>query len=476
MSTISKLPISRSISEIKSKNLLLSAKTHTNIGTVSNQNFNQFKLGECFWLASIDVLSRTQRGVHSLSTIIKEQNGNKYILKFPFSGQKISVKTSEIDKSRQAKGNEFLNILEVGWSKLKAVDSYKLYNDRFHNLDIGGQPKNVLRDFIYGKKIDFEISHKNNNAYKQSIAQITTVFEKSIKEPDKLLLAASKRVVKRDKKTGKVIGAGKHAYAIRSVKENVVTLANPWNNSKSFKLSFKQFFKSFDLVQGLEIYDVPKLTKNGYQNKVFQMPDAVLCKETRQDLINYFLTEPSKDKQKQYILNIYNNTADKKKIAIWKNLYLYANPINIESGKFDDDLFDLQKVLLKNSNEKIKNNSFLFDMPVQNQIFLIKKRLEEKPDIETVKAILSKMDYFVDDYITIISNEILKTKDKSAIIELVNKLNSEPCGFGFNPLVKTKIKIIDTILENCTDDSLSSYINKIKSNRTSNIYKFEFMD
>ena len=231
-----------------------------NLNGKIDKNFKQGNTGDCWLLASIKLLSRSSKGLKILNDSIHiDKNGNAIVhLQGVDKTYKISRK--EIENSKElSTGDSDVRAIEIAVNRY-LHDTYRQTGEGKASIEGGFEYK--AYEILTGQDGRSFFEKFFNEDPQRDIDD--DIIEK-IKKSNILACASSHPFmdnVKSDSFAVDVLSGKKvklyshHAYTISKVTNKEVFLINPWDTSKTIKLSMKEFRNFFTSVQLLDVNDL----------------------------------------------------------------------------------------------------------------------------------------------------------------------------------------------------------------------------
>lgn len=214
-----------------------------------DENFTQGQRGDCWFLACIDSLSRSEKGKEILNNSLKADSKGNVTVTLQGVGKSYFVSAKELqEKGELANGDGDVRAIEIACSRY-LNDNKDSLDGNFMNygyqLLTGKGQKSKIKMFtesVYSKF--FDISDSNLEKLKKDNIVGTVCIAVQGNSYDK------KEIENEDGNILEFIT--NHAYSIKEVKDNNVVLVNPHNTAEDITLSMKEFkstFNNLDLVE-----------------------------------------------------------------------------------------------------------------------------------------------------------------------------------------------------------------------------------
>lgn len=222
-------------------------------------NFRQVKQ-DCWLLSGITALKNTNKGKKIIkSSIVNLQNSRQIVVNFKGVKQSITIPYEVFEAAKQSgnyvKGDDETLAIEI------AAEYYKkqLIENNMANKKIGANivnGKNVIggkdnpltggysSDIIY--MLTGKVSKTIYNSNQELNKQIKNEIQKMTENPNKYVMTCNFK----QRKNGLYIN---HAYTVKSVDNEYVTLINPHNTSKEEKIPIKDFYDNIKSLTFLNI-------------------------------------------------------------------------------------------------------------------------------------------------------------------------------------------------------------------------------
>jgi pSer/pThr/pTyr-binding forkhead associated (FHA) protein len=222
---------------------------------LKNLQLGQANVGDCYLLATIYSLSKTQRGREILLNMVQVDNQGNYIVNF--SDKKgIIVKPEELDGQKKGKeekrsvsGDLGIKAIERAYAKLLKEEQEKILflpqtnKTMFLAIDKGGFMNTAI------KKMTGLDSHVVNTRYNDVDAILTSL---AYNNPEDYIITCS---TPSNANYGDYVDPcykfiKKHAYSIKSINSTsrTVEIINPHNTKFSYIISFDDFKNMFDFL------------------------------------------------------------------------------------------------------------------------------------------------------------------------------------------------------------------------------------
>lgn len=231
------------------------AKSETMDGIIGNTD--QRGTGDCWLLSGVSALSYTEAGKEAIKEALDYQDNGDTIVHLKGIGD-YTVTKEELDKIRQEQangsreysiGDDDMLIMELAIEKV--MDGLANVDFKFNNPAFEDR-FDILRDVeengisVWGGHCDvamYLITGKEPSRTYDSEEIKTTV---NLYDGTNVALGASvsEDAVVKDINGNDVVLNGPHAYAIKNVDENTVTITNPWDTSKDIVVSKEVFFEN----------------------------------------------------------------------------------------------------------------------------------------------------------------------------------------------------------------------------------------
>lgn len=205
----------------------------------------QGEIGDCFVLATLYSLSRTQQGQKLLEDMVKIDDNGNYIV--TFKNQKpIMITLEELDSERATSNKDWAcgemgtKAIERAYAKLIKTNQAMCNSSQ---IDKGGRITEALK-LISGKECSmYKIEEQNLESL------FTTISQKDI---DKQFLTCSTPHIGKygkfmDNESKFITG---HAYSIKdiNIQDKTIEIVNPHNTKKSETISWDDFKTTFECV------------------------------------------------------------------------------------------------------------------------------------------------------------------------------------------------------------------------------------
>ena len=222
----------------------------------------QQQTGDCWLLSGINALSYTEDGRQIINDALDYQDNGDIVIHFK-GVDDYTVTKQEIDQARKdqnflyssySKGDDDMLAFELGVEKLYddiAYGKVKLEDAPWHFEDADGIKTDIIED---GKSIEggneaqlmyFITGKEANYLYDRED------MESALGEFDGKTVALGASIdgditMAKDINGKNVLLPGGHAYAIKDVDGDSVTVTNPWDSGKEIVLSKDEFLDKFD--------------------------------------------------------------------------------------------------------------------------------------------------------------------------------------------------------------------------------------
>lgn len=224
-----------------------------NIGAIKQVKY------DCWLLSGVNALACTSAGKKYIKKAIMSHNTGNTTVYFKGTKTTITIPQMALGAAKQSKdyvkGDDDMLAMEVAteyFKKMLITNNEAVKNDG-PNVINGKHSSGNFKDPLaggYTSDIMFLITGKRANTFysiKNGISQqIKDSIEKKQKNPDLYALTCNFKKAK----NGLYIH---HAYAIKSVDDNFVTLINPHDSSKEEKVPIKDFYENVASITLLEL-------------------------------------------------------------------------------------------------------------------------------------------------------------------------------------------------------------------------------
>ena len=216
----------------------------------------QGAMGDCWLLSSLNSLSYTDAGKEIIKNAIKKNDDGTYTVNFKGVNTKVNITSEEIDAAKTSgkystKDDDML-LFELGFeSVIKKIENGEIKIDGEHpglTIKPGKHSKVALNggnleDAIFlltGKDVKSEFKEAGS-----STEEFDKILSSLMDNPDKYAAmigfsAGESPLVLKDINGKEIctLEAGvSHAFSVKSVDKDGVTIVNPWDSSKEYKIS-----------------------------------------------------------------------------------------------------------------------------------------------------------------------------------------------------------------------------------------------
>lgn len=226
----------------------------------------QGRVGDCWNLAGINAISYTKNGAKAIhNNIVKDKNGDISV-KLPGEQKTYKFTPLEIKDATKllSKGDDDARVIEMASasnriSKLKKIStinslipaasssSYKIKNP--YEILNGGMSSEVVYALTGKKGLPIYNPRafnqtKSNPQAEKNIGKCMSLIQKN---PERYCATAIFLMDKHD------ISKGTHAFSVKRVDKEGITIVNPWNSGKEIKMPKKEFYKN---CLNIEFFDM----------------------------------------------------------------------------------------------------------------------------------------------------------------------------------------------------------------------------
>ena len=227
------------------------------------EDTEQGKVADCWLLSTVNSLNNTKEGKEIIKNMFEYKDGESVV--HLYSGDyTITDDELKVGKVRHAKGDDDMLLIELAVEKAlaeynegdlqlpKAVITPQLGgNGTFSTLNLGSQDA-AMYILLGGNATYSQI--KNND---EEVNSVLSEFEN--RGTKDFILTAS--IESGDKKVLNNEGEevelkGHHAYSVLEAKDGYVSVVNPEDSSKEYKISVDSFKEAFDSITYLDLSEI----------------------------------------------------------------------------------------------------------------------------------------------------------------------------------------------------------------------------
>lgn len=219
-----------------------------------NIELSQSNVGDCFLLSTIYSMSKTDKGAKILEDMIEVDDNGNYIVTF-VDGSSYVIKPEELDGQKSTKGNRDkrsvsgelgVKAIERAYARDMKSDCYR--KTMFADIDNGGYTTNAM----------YKMTGLFGSSHKASAQDTPYIFSKIKNEGmnNHIVTCSTPHIGKygnyMDAERRFITG---HAYTICDidVKNQLVTIANPYNTRKKQVISWNDFANIFSYFSDVKI-------------------------------------------------------------------------------------------------------------------------------------------------------------------------------------------------------------------------------
>jgi hypothetical protein len=217
------------------------------INTKIDKAFYQGGIGDCWVLAAIAAMQRTQKGQEILNNMITDNKDGSYTVNFKGVDKEITVSASDlVTHNRWSEGDMDVRILEIATEKFlkSSIKNAK-------SLDDGGSP--LLAISLFSGNWKNLWNNKNVGVVKPSaIEKIKNLLQNKNMVITASTKAEDKNTIPEDIKSKYFISYN-HAYAVHAIDDKNIYLKNPQNVAATIAIPLDVFDEYWCRVQYTEI-------------------------------------------------------------------------------------------------------------------------------------------------------------------------------------------------------------------------------
>lgn len=221
-------------------------------------NTKQVK-NDCWLLAGINALGNTTKGEKYLKNTISKRNYNNTVIYFKGTNTSVTIPQIALNAAKQSnkyvKGDDDMLAIELATEYYKKmlisnkeamknknpnIINGKHTSGNFNDPLAGGFPSDILF-LITGKKSTTYFNKNNSN-----LNYIKILINKIKENPDKYAITCNFK----EKRNGLYIH---HAYTLKKVDDNFVTLINPHNSENEENIPINDFYENINSLTLLEL-------------------------------------------------------------------------------------------------------------------------------------------------------------------------------------------------------------------------------
>lgn len=214
---------------------------------------------DCWLLAGINALGNTTKGEKYLKNTISKRNYNNTVIYFKGTNTSVTIPQIALNAAKQSnkyvKGDDDMLAIELATEYYKKmlisnkeamknknpnIINGKHTSGNFNDPLAGGFPSDILF-LITGKKSTTYFNKNNSN-----LNYIKILINKIKENPDKYAITCNFK----EKRNGLYIH---HAYTLKKVDNNFVTLINPHNSANEENIPINDFYENINSLTLLEL-------------------------------------------------------------------------------------------------------------------------------------------------------------------------------------------------------------------------------
>ena len=288
------------------------------IGNISNNCFEKSKdgkigtsmqgsTGNCWALSGVNALSYTKAGQEIIKNSLEYKEDGTLVHLDGAGDYFVSNKALTQAKGSlfYSKGDDDVKIFELAIEQalndiangnLILSENSPSYLENSNEVQASKGGKSSATGGFTAEAI-YYITGKTSESYSKD--NMTEALDKAAADGGQNIVLSGgviNKVTTTDVNGKKVTLVGPHAYAVKEVKDGIVTVINPWNSGKEIKLDYSTFTNSFDQLYLTDLSDnnqKQNLTEKGYpetiknddgaSSKIVKNKDGATIYETKFD-------------------------------------------------------------------------------------------------------------------------------------------------------------------------------------------------